>query len=338
MMKYVFITGAGRCGTNLINGILDGHSKLNVFPGEITNLIFHSFIVNKYSLNFADINNAKLIINLFLKEKIIKNKSKIRKIIINNLKSKQNFTLQQLLDEIFINIYKSKKLNVINIQNENINGVLENFKNCKVIHVLRNPYTQINSRYLFRHKNPVNYSGIDFSESFKRNFISFQQATIFKKNKNVKILKMENLIDYPSKYISEICDFIGVKVERVNLKLTRQNKIFKGTKQGLIDYNYNIEKYSNDFSCLLPNDLYYCSKIYPAKKFYKIIKHKKVSNNYILFLFRHLGLIGNNRKVPKNIFKIFKLIIHSIYNYVADRHVKDEFVNFLKENAFTNKN
>lgn len=333
-MKYVFVTGAGRCGTNLVNGILDGHSKLNVFPGEITNLIFHTFVYNNYSLNFKDPKNAKIIIDLFLKEKLIKNKSEKKIKIIKNLKSKQNFTLQELLDEIFLNLYKSKKINVINIQNENIKGVLENFKDCKIIHMLRNPYTQINSRYLFRHKNPVNYSGTDFSESFKRNFISFQQATIFKKNKNVKIIKMENLVDYPDKFVNKICNFIGVKKEKINLKLTKQNKIFKGTKEGLTNYSYSIEKYNNDFSCLLPNDLYYCSKIYPAKNFYKLIKYKKVNNSYVLFLLRQLGFIGNNRKVPKNIFKILKLTIHSIYNYIADRHIKNEFDNFLKENTF----
>ena len=167
-MKYVFVTGAGRCGTNLINGILDGHSKLNVFPGEITNLLFHTFILNNYSLNFKDQKSTKIIIDLFLKEKLINGRLKIRNKIIKKLRPKKNFTLQELLNEIFLNLYKSKKINVINIQNENIKGVLENFKGCKIIHMLRNPYTQINSRYLFRHKNPVNYSGTDFSESFKR--------------------------------------------------------------------------------------------------------------------------------------------------------------------------
>jgi len=330
-MKYVFITGAGRCGTNLVNGILDGHSKLNVFPGEITNLLYHAFTSNGYSLNYRNLDNIKLIINSFLGEINLKNNLKIKNKILKQLSLKKKITLHIVLDVIFSNFYNSQKINIINIQNENINGVLECFKNCKVIHMLRNPYTQINSRYLFRHKDPINYSGTDFTDSFKRNFISFQQAYIHKKNKNVKILKMEDTIDDPQNSINEICNFLRIKKEAKNLKLTRQDKIFKGTNKGLINYSHDIRKYSEDFSCLLPNDLYYCSKIYTAKYFYEIKKHKKVHNNYLLFLSRHLGFIGKDRKVPKSFIKIFKLVIHSIYNYIADRHIKDDFDNFLKD-------
>ena len=37
MFKFIFITGAGRCGTNLITGLLDGHPKIDVLSGEPTN-------------------------------------------------------------------------------------------------------------------------------------------------------------------------------------------------------------------------------------------------------------------------------------------------------------
>ena len=40
MKNYIFITGAGRCGTNIIRGLIDGHREVNVLPGEI-NIIPH---------------------------------------------------------------------------------------------------------------------------------------------------------------------------------------------------------------------------------------------------------------------------------------------------------
>lgn len=330
-MKYIFVTGAGRCGTNLINGILDGHSRLNVFPGEVTNLLYHSFINNGFSLKFKNSDNVKFLINTFLREIKIDRKSQRKKRIIKILASKNNCSINVVLDMILSNLYSSKKTNVINIQNENISGLLENFKDSKIIHMIRNPYTQINSRYLFRHKNPINYSGNDFSESFKRNYISFKQASLFKKHKNVKIIKFENLIDYPEKTIKKIFKFLNLKVEKKNLKLTRQNKIFVSTLKGSNKKSFQIIKYSNDYSNLLPNDLYYCSKIKTAKPFYKIKNHPKIKNSYWLFLLRHIGLVGKNRKLPKNLILIIKLIIHSIYNYIADKHIKNEFDNFLKE-------
>jgi hypothetical protein len=36
---YIFITGAGRCGTTLTRSLIDGCSRINVFPGEATNFL-----------------------------------------------------------------------------------------------------------------------------------------------------------------------------------------------------------------------------------------------------------------------------------------------------------
>ena len=44
MKKFIFITGAGRCGTKLLHGLLDGNSQLNVIPGEITNFFEYSLL------------------------------------------------------------------------------------------------------------------------------------------------------------------------------------------------------------------------------------------------------------------------------------------------------
>ena len=92
-MKYIFVTGAGRCGTNLINGILDGHSKLNVFPGEVTNLLYHSFINNGFSLKFNNSENTKFLINTFLKEIKINKKLQRKKKLLNTWNQKIIFQL-----------------------------------------------------------------------------------------------------------------------------------------------------------------------------------------------------------------------------------------------------
>lgn len=329
-MRYIFITGAGRSGTNLINGILDGHSKLNVFPGEVTNILYQSLNNSGLSPNILLKNNEKIFINTFLNEIKIKNKNKIRKRIFQSLKNKKKIKIEKFFNIIFRNIYQTKKYNIVNIQNENITGLLDNFKNPKIIHLLRNPYTQLNSRYIFRHLQPKNYMGNEFSEGFKRNYISFQQANIYKNNKNVFLLKMEDLLKNREDKIKQICKFLNIKVEKKNYQLSRSNLKFKSTYKGEKYYGTKFKEINHDYSNLLPNDLYYCSKIRTAKNFYKIKTKRKVKNSYLLFLSRHLGFIGKNRKVPKNPIKILKLIIYSIFNYISDVKSKHEFDEFIR--------
>ena len=42
MNQFIFITGVGRCGTNLMLSLLEGNNRLNIIPGEATNLIMDS--------------------------------------------------------------------------------------------------------------------------------------------------------------------------------------------------------------------------------------------------------------------------------------------------------
>ena len=39
MFNFIFVTGAGRCGTNLLSGFIDGSPKVCVLPGEATNYL-----------------------------------------------------------------------------------------------------------------------------------------------------------------------------------------------------------------------------------------------------------------------------------------------------------
>ena len=97
-----------------------------------------------------------------------------------------------MIDLFFPN---KKKYILINTQNENIYFLKKIFKNSKIIHMLRNPLTQVNSRYLFRFRSvSKNFRGNEFTNSFRRNYLSFEQANFYKKDKKVKIIKMEHLL------------------------------------------------------------------------------------------------------------------------------------------------
>lgn len=67
MKKFIFITGSGRCGTKLLHGLLDGNSKLNAIPGEITNFFKSSLKINSLSQNVHK-KNYKELLNSFISQ------------------------------------------------------------------------------------------------------------------------------------------------------------------------------------------------------------------------------------------------------------------------------
>tara|TARA_B100000941_G_scaffold284933_1_gene256310 strand:- start:51 stop:1094 length:1044 start_codon:yes stop_codon:yes gene_type:complete len=340
MQEIIFITGAGRCGTKLIHSLLDGNPKLNVVPGEVTNIFQDSLINNGLSnkvhkqSSFYLLKNFEneLKVNRFpnYKKKITKIKNNLSKLFYKKSHIFFNEFLEIVIKSIFHNNYKT----VINIQNENIIGLLNTVPNSKIIHMLRNPLTQINARYLFRYKNPMNFDGQEFSLSFFRNYNSFKNAFLAKDNKRVFILKMEDLNVNTEYYMKKIFKFLNIKFDGINLFTTRYRKKFDSVNYSgkplnkLKNFNkFGVRKLNFDISCLLQNDLYIISKIKFVNKFYRIKKYNYAANNFISFYLRHLGFIGNKRKISPNIYRLIKLSIYSIYLYFLDRNLKKTFLN-----------
>ena len=188
-----------------------------------------------------------------------------------NLKIKKKYKLNKcinlnsFLSEILDSFYSDNKPVVISVHDENFIGLLNSIKNSKIIHMLRNPLTQINSRYMFRYKFPQNYDGVEFSSSFYRNYNSFKNAYISLNNKKVIIIKMENLIKNVEQEMKKVLKFMSITFEKINILTTRSGKLFdtkhdKFIKKKVDNYDF-IFKNDNNISCLLPNDLYVISKI-----------------------------------------------------------------------------
>lgn len=333
--KLIFITGPGRCGTNLILSFLDGNKNFNIFPGEITNFFQDSIFKNCLTKKVFSF-NTNYLLDIFFKELYFYNKyskknlKKIKKKIQAKLYYKKSINLDVFLNIIIKEVFKNNKITVINIQDENILGLLDAFPNSKVIHMLRNPFNQINSRYYFRYRSPNNYNGDEFGNSFYRNYNAFKNAYLCKNNKDVKIVKLEKLILDHKKELKKIFKFLKIKIEKINYSTTLFKKEINTEiyyKNYHLNSNFKQKKISSDLSCLLPNDLYIISNIKFVTYFYKLKKYKFVKSNFFSFYIRHLGLIGNNRKYTFNIIKFIKLSIYSIYLYFLDNEYKKKFIN-----------
>ena len=331
MRKFVFITGAGRCGTQLIHRLLDGNSNLNIIPGEVTNFFIDSLSRNGFSNNVYYINSKEILASVFHEFKSVKfinQKSKFKK-IIRLLKSrfvrKNYISLNEYIVTVVNVLFPNKKQTVICIQNENIIGLLQTFPNSKIIHMLRNPLTQINSRYLFRYKATMNYDGTEFSSSFYRNYNSFKNAYLMKNDKRVLIIKMENLNKNTKIEIKRTCKFLSINFNKINLAVTTFGKKFDKTSSDS-NNDTGMRKLTNDFSCLTPNDLYIVSKIKYVKKFYKLKKFNKRENSFFIFFLRHLGFIGKKRTINFNPYKLIKYSIFSVHLFFLDKQLKNIFL------------
>jgi len=335
MRKIFFITGAGRCGTKLLTGLLDGNKRFHVFPGEVTNFFKMSLMENGLE-NVVYPHSTKKICAVFFEQAAknkFKNKEKIYLSLNKKLKEKfkknrflsLNIFLKYILDEF----YKDKKPVIINIHDENFLGLLNSIKNSKVIHMLRNPLTQINSRYVFRYQNPQSYDGVEFSSSFYRNYNSFKNAYISLDNKRVLIVKMENLLEKTKLEMKKILRFMSFNLEKINLITTKTGKLFD-TKDDIFVHKgekmVNIYKQNNNISCLLPNDIYVISKIKYVKNFYKIKKTSIKKHSFINFYLRHIGLVGNKRSLIVNPWRLIKNSIYSVYLFILDKNLKDRFL------------
>ena len=224
----------------------------------------------------------KKICDSFLKQ-VTRNEFKDKNKIFLNLNSKfkrkfrfnKFITLNAFLTEILDTFYNDKKPVVINVHDENFLGLLDSIKHSKIIHMLRNPFTQINSRYMFRYRFPQNYDGVEFSSSFLRNYNSFKNAYISLGNERVLVIKMEDLLKNIELEMKKILKFMSLDFKKINLITTKSGRLFDTKQSKFInkksDYNF-VYKNKNNTSCLLPNDMYVISKIKYVKFFYKLKK------------------------------------------------------------------
>jgi len=340
MKKYIFITGPGRCGTHLVLSLLDGNKNLNIVPGEVTNFFKDSLEKNGLS-NKVFKNSLNNTLNIFFNElevykfnSVFYKKNKIKKLLIKKYNKKNYIKLHELLDIITDCLFDNKKTTVINIQDENIIGLLDYFNSSKVIHMLRNPLTQINSRYNFRYKVPNNYPEPEFSNSFFRNYNSFKNAFNTKSDKRVISVKMENLIRNTKMEMKKICKFLSINFNKINTqttfnsqKINTYNMYHRAKIRNVLSLNKDgVKPIETDYSNLTPSDLHIISKMKYVKFFYKIKNFKKSKFEFIYFYLRHLGFLRKKRIFSLNPYRLIKLSIFSIYLYFLDKNIKKIFL------------
>lgn len=253
--KFFFICGAGKCGTTLVKCILDSHKSINVYPVELTNL-FQELIKLKKNKNLEKC-------QIFCKEFLNLNEDRVN-LLAKEIYTNLNLSMEKILIKINNFLFKNKKATVFDVTDPSSLKYLKNFKNSRVIHLIRDPVDSLNSQFFERYVKFKNLTSINkwaINSHLSRMEESFKNIFYINKTKKYKkrflLIKLENLQKEKTKNIKKICNFLNIKkinslsqltlngkyyYDASNLERTKKIKILKHKKNYLTNFEIDLAK------------------------------------------------------------------------------------------------
>ena len=249
--RPIFILGAHKSGTSLLRNIFDGHSLLFSVPIESHFFQFmNDWIDNEYRQQRPnpDLGSSDLLQNFY--NYIHKKNTSINpygestaKDLFDENIFKKNFNLDcfnqanskifaKYIEAIYVSINQEKlpnKLRIVEKSVEHAEFAIElsqMYPKAKFIHILRNPYSNLVSLRKFKSKN--------FGYPIIRRLLKtlYNNYYYLLKNKKViedyYIIRYEDLVSNPSKYLTEICGFLDIPFEEILLTPTYQGEDWDG--------------------------------------------------------------------------------------------------------------
>lgn len=306
--NFYFICGAGKCGTTLVKCMLDGNKCINVYPVELTNLI--------YQLNKLKKDKNKQKCYNFCKN-FLKLKNEKINILANELYINLNKTLEKILNIINNHLFLNDKPTVFDVTDPSSFKYLKYFKNSKVIHLIRAPADSLNSQFFERYikfKNLTSLNKWAINTHLSRMDESFKNIFYINKTKKYQrrflLIKLENLQREKDKYIKIICQFLNIKNLKSLSQLTLDGKnyynasnLVRTRKIKMLKHNKN---YLTNFEINLANNIKY------ANNFYTLSKEKNVSFSTLLFIKRNFKFMFQ--------LNVIRFLLYSFYGYKSERN------------------
>lgn len=256
--KPIFIIGAHKSGTTLLRNLLDGHPSLYAIPIESHFFQISGFWIDneyrqQYPINLSNKDIRNRAIN-YISEKnkntnkyggsfakdlfnipLFKNKFKIK-----HLKNNTKFILEQYFKAIYYSINKrelGKERRIVekSVENAEFAQYYNKFyPQAKFIHIIRNPY----SNFVSLRK----YKSIDFGYPIIRRMLRTLYNNYYylyrnqKLIKNYFIIRYEDLVTNPSKWLKKISNFLDIEFQNSLLEPTYRGVRWKGNS--LSDKNF----------------------------------------------------------------------------------------------------
>lgn len=247
----IFILGAHKSGTTLLRNIFDGHSLLYTVPVE-SHFFQHmnEWIDNEYRQQRPDpaFKSSDLLQNFYnyihkkntsinpygestakdlFDEDLFKNKFNLA--CFDLTKSK---IFEKYIEAIYYSINQkqlSDKFRIIEKSVEHAEFAIElsqMYPHAKFIHILRNPYSNLVSLRKFKSKQ---YGYPIIRRLLKTLYNNYYYLLKNKKViENYYIIRYEDLVSAPKKYIKEICNFLDLPFEKILLTPTYQGEGWGG--------------------------------------------------------------------------------------------------------------
>ncbi|MEK0194906.1 sulfotransferase [Microcoleus anatoxicus] len=216
-MKRIFLVGAPRSGTTLLQSLLASHPEVISFPES---KFFHYLLYNKFVKKFPDRLSA------FFKDEI------------NRPEFLQNFDLSQstelkvswfvgVLDGLAAEDRKSIWLEKTPEHIYFIKDIERFLPDAKFIHILRNGMDTIASLYEATRSSPELWGdGWDLDHCIKRWKEGVLISHKYVNDSHHKLVKYEDLLENKTKFLADICDFFGIEYDSqmlVNYKAKAAN-------------------------------------------------------------------------------------------------------------------
>jgi len=254
----IYISGLYRSGTTLIADIFGNHSEVSITYGTV------HFMRNSYNkYNPIEINYENLVNDTY---KRIKNKWNLKfdsEKVIKNIKDNSKISQALVYDKLMREFLKINDNQVwgekTNVEWEGIDSFLNLFPNGKVVHIIRDPRAVLASfKYFTFHPEPMYLDAI-FAASAMFNYINNIN------NKNVYIIKYEDLVSNPESIVKRLCIFLNIEFENGMLDITKESKQDKPYSANS-SFNKKIQKIDssniNLWEDKLSNiELYFCNYI-----------------------------------------------------------------------------
>ncbi|MEA3449378.1 MAG: sulfotransferase, partial [Patescibacteria group bacterium] len=261
-MNNIFLFGAPKSGTTLLQSLLDSHTELFVLPIELRYFQHKGFpsVIYQHQ-GFKSLNDFKLLNNFdeikrnILDHKVFKNlvskdikypnnfdlsdfNFKITYKLINNIdKCDNEHDFIELLFKSFFCAHKIsheqkyeyyKIVEKTPMQEEFALDIAKLFLDAKFIHIIRNPYAHA----VTLRKRMLSLG--NFYPIFNKRIVEIIKGTYYFLERNMRLLdnycliKFEDLLNYPEEEMKKIAYFIGVDFDKTLLEPTIGGKPWFG--------------------------------------------------------------------------------------------------------------
>lgn len=311
--------------------LLDGHSNINVFPTEVTKFLELFAEESGYSMEVSPDLTTKRLLSQFKTDVFSDNFSsfdfEMFKSQLKPLSKKPLLNPVDFIEGLFRQTFHTqRRLNVCDVTSPNISGYLKQFPDAKIIHMIRNPLSILDSGYRFRFANPNSFRSHpgqwEMAKWYDAVYDSFKQASRHNNHPNVCVVKLESLQQDTERELIKVFKFIDENVQPINSELTILNERNLGNSTRFKSSEVVVQE--PDFSCLTPNDLFYASRTPHADQFYKLEQYPYKSNSFFRFFARHMGWTGKNRtRFVRSPIRLFiKLPVYTVSNWLQDMYIK----------------